>query len=59
MPGRASVYAVTEKGRAAIEAAIPYWRAAQDKIEGGFGEERWRETRDGLRALRRAARGER
>lgn len=57
--GRASVYAVTEKGRAAIEAAIPYWRIAQDKIEGGFGEERWREIRDGLKALRRAARGER
>ncbi|MGO4284349.1 MarR family winged helix-turn-helix transcriptional regulator [Bosea sp. TAB14] len=54
--GRASVYAVTEKGRAAIAAAIPFWRAAQDKIEGGFGEERWRETRDGLKALRRAAR---
>jgi DNA-binding MarR family transcriptional regulator len=54
--GRASIYAVTDKGRAAIEAAIPYWRAAQDRIEGGLGQERWNETRDSLRALRRIAR---
>lgn len=54
--GRASIYAVTEKGRAAIEIAIPYWRAAQDRIEGGLGQDRWSETRDGLRALRRVAR---
>lgn len=54
--GRALVYAVTDKGRAAIEAAIPYWRAAQDRIEGGLGHERWVETRDALKAVRRAAR---
>ncbi len=54
--GRASVYAVTGKGRAAIEAAIPHWRAAQERIEGGFGKERWSQTRDGLKALRRVAR---
>jgi DNA-binding MarR family transcriptional regulator len=54
--GRASVYAVTEKGRAAIEAAIPYWHQAQERIEGGFGKERWSETREGLKALRRVAR---
>jgi DNA-binding MarR family transcriptional regulator len=56
--GRASVYAVTEKGRAAIEAAIPYWKAAQERIEGGLGQDRWAQTRDGLKALRRVARGE-
>ncbi|WP_439500065.1 MarR family winged helix-turn-helix transcriptional regulator [Bosea sp. (in: a-proteobacteria)] len=55
--GRALVYAVTDKGRAAIEAAIPFWQAAQERIEGGLGRERWSETRDGLRALRRVARG--
>jgi hypothetical protein len=54
--GRALTYAVTEKGRAAIEAAIPYWRVAQDRIEGGLGQERWSETRDNLKAIRRAAR---
>ncbi len=54
--GRALVYAVTDKGRAAIEAAIPYWREAQDRIEGGLGRERWGETRDALKAVRRAAR---
>lgn len=54
--GRASIYAVTDKGRAAIEAAIPYWRAAQERIEGGLGQARWNETRDGLKALRRVAR---
>ena len=54
--GRAAIYAVTEKGRAAIEAAIPYWRAAQERIEAGVGPERWSETRDRLKALRRAAR---
>lgn len=54
--GRALTYAVTEKGRAAIEAAIPYWRAVQDRIEGGLGQERWSETRDNLKAIRRAAR---
>ena len=54
--GRASVYAVTDKGRAAIEAAIPFWRAAQERIEGGFGEQRWLDMRGDLKALRRAAR---
>ena len=54
--GRALTYAVTEKGRAAIEAAIPYWRAAQDRIEGGLGQERWSQTRDNLKTIRRAAR---
>lgn len=54
--GRALVYAVTEKGRTAIEAAIPYWQKAQERIEGGLGRERWSETRDGLKALRRVAR---
>jgi len=54
--GRASIYEVTDKGRAAIEAAIPYWRAAQDRIESGLGEQRWGETREGLKALRRIAR---
>lgn len=56
--GRAAIYAVTDKGSAAIEAAIPYWRAAQKKIESGVGERRWIETRDSLKALRRAARGD-
>ena len=37
---------------------IPYWRAAQDRIEGGLGKQRWSETRDSLKALRRVARGE-
>jgi DNA-binding MarR family transcriptional regulator len=54
--GRASVYAVTAKGRAAIEVAIPFWHAAQDRIEGGLGKDRWSETRDGLKALRHVAR---
>lgn len=54
--GRASIYAVTDQGRAAIEAAIPYWRAAQERIESGLGEARWGETREGLKALRRIAR---
>jgi DNA-binding MarR family transcriptional regulator len=54
--GRASIYAVTDKGLAAIEAAIPCWRAAQARIEGGLGAERWRDTREGLKALRRVAR---
>lgn len=54
--GRASVYAVTDKGRAAIEAAIPFWHAAQERIEGGLGEQRWLDMRGELKALRRAAR---
>jgi DNA-binding MarR family transcriptional regulator len=54
--GRASVYAVTDKGRAAIAAAIPYWQEAQERIEGGLGRERWSEMRDGLKSLRRVAR---
>jgi hypothetical protein len=33
-----------------------FWRAAQERIEGGLGKERWSETRDGLKALRRVAR---
>ncbi|MEN5082571.1 MarR family winged helix-turn-helix transcriptional regulator [Bosea sp. TWI1241] len=54
--GRAQTYLVTEKGRAAIENAIPYWRLAQERIETALGSERWSETRDGLRAIRRAIR---
>jgi len=54
--GRASIYAVTGKGRAAIEAAIPHWQKAQERIEGGLGAENWIELRDRLKALRRAAR---
>ena len=54
--GRASIYEVTDRGRAAIEAAIPYWRAAQQRIESGLGQARWGETREGLKALRRIAR---
>lgn len=56
--GRASLHAVTDKGRAAIAAAIPHWRKAQERIEGGIGSEAWRETRDRLKGLRRAARGD-
>lgn len=55
--GRASIYAVTAKGRAAIEAAIPHWQQAQERIEGGLGKDNWNETRDRLKALRRVARG--
>ncbi|KRE17873.1 hypothetical protein ASE63_01365 [Bosea sp. Root381] len=54
--GRASIYAVTERGRAAIEAAIPHWRAAQERIEGGLGADNWSELRDRLKALRRVTR---
>jgi DNA-binding MarR family transcriptional regulator len=54
--GRASIYAVTERGRAAIEAAIPHWRAAQERIEGGIGADNWKELRDRLKALRRVTR---
>lgn len=54
--GRASIYAVTDKGRAAIEAAIPFWRAAQARIESGLGQARWDKTREDLKALRRVAR---
>ncbi len=55
--GRAQVYAVTAAGRGAIEAAIPYWQAAQARIEGGLGKENWSETRERLRTLRHVARG--
>ncbi len=55
--GRALVHVVTAKGRAAIDAAIPHWEAAQQRIESELGHERWNQTRDGLRALRRIARG--
>jgi len=55
--GRASIYGVTPKGSAAIDAAIPYWRTAQERIEGGLGKEDWSQMRDRLKALRRVARG--
>lgn len=56
--GRAQTYVVTQKGRAAVESAIPLWQEAQDRIERGLGAERWSAARDELRALRRVARGD-
>lgn len=54
--GRATPYAVTPAGEAALERAKPYWVAAQQRLEGGLGEEVWSRTRGDLKSLRRIAR---
>lgn len=56
--GRAQTYTVTAAGMAAIESAIPLWQEAQRRIEAGLGQEAWTTMRDGLRGLRRVARGD-
>ena len=53
--GRASIYAVTDKGRAAIDAAIPHWRRRRSGSRAGSAASDWSETRDRLKALRRVA----
>jgi len=52
--GRAIHYAVTDAGEAAIEAALPAWRAVQGRLEAEIGDAGWREMQGGLRRLRRA-----
>lgn len=41
--------AITAKGRAALEAALPYWREAQTQMAGSLGRKRWRHLLGDLR----------
>lgn len=52
---RARTMSLTEKGRWAIERALPYWRAAQQALQRRIGAERWREARACLDELVRTA----
>lgn len=54
--GRATPYAVTAAGEAALERAKPFWAAAQARLEGGLGTDAWAQTRGSLKSLRRIAR---
>lgn len=46
--------ALTEKGREALEAALPLWRNAQGEVEGRLGYGSWQVTRRRLGELRKA-----
>jgi DNA-binding MarR family transcriptional regulator len=39
------VYCLTEKGRALLETATPYWQRAQERIRRELGEADWEELR--------------
>ncbi|GGC83919.1 MarR family winged helix-turn-helix transcriptional regulator [Chelatococcus reniformis] len=54
--GRAVAYELSPEGRAALARALPLWKKAQDMIEASVGPQVWTETRDSLKALRKAAR---
>lgn len=41
--GRRKQILLTEEGNAAIEAAVPYWEAAQKRLVGLFGRQRYKE----------------
>jgi DNA-binding MarR family transcriptional regulator len=45
---------LSDKGRAALEAAVPLWRVAQTEIENRLGYGSWKITRRRLGDLRRA-----
>lgn len=45
---------LTEKGKTALDDALPLWRQAQDEIEGRLGFGSWQVTRRRLGELRKA-----
>lgn len=42
---------VTEKGKALLQAALPVWRNAQDRVVARLGRDRWRTVQAALEAL--------
>lgn len=52
--GRAVRPQVTPRGEAILAAALPIWQSEHAAMMAALGDARWNETRDGLRAIRRA-----
>jgi DNA-binding MarR family transcriptional regulator len=48
---RHRMIALTERGREALERALPLWERAQSHVIGGLGRRRWQELLDDLSAL--------
>lgn len=51
--GRAMRPALTLAGRERLAAAVPTWEREHSRLEAAVGPALWRETRDGLRAIRK------
>ena len=49
--GRALLYRLSDKGVAALEAALPHWQAAQDALRAELGDALWTSLLDGMRRL--------
>ncbi|HEX9068315.1 MAG TPA: MarR family winged helix-turn-helix transcriptional regulator [Ktedonobacterales bacterium] len=48
---RTRIVTLSARGRAALKTTLPYWRAAQEQVVTGLGEERYRALLAGLRAV--------
>jgi DNA-binding MarR family transcriptional regulator len=55
--GRRKQIALTEEGRGAIDAAVPYWSAAQKRLVGLFGRQRYKELTRQMSTVISLARG--
>lgn len=50
--GRSKTVVVTRKGKRRLEAALPLWAAAQERVLRDFGGKRWQSLRTELDAMR-------
>jgi DNA-binding MarR family transcriptional regulator len=55
--GRRKQIVLTEQGKAAINAAVPYWSAAQKRLVGLFGRQRYKELTRQMSSVIALARG--
>lgn len=55
--GRRKQIVLTDEGKAAINAAVPYWAAAQKRLVGLFGRQRYRELTRQMSSVIALARG--
>jgi DNA-binding MarR family transcriptional regulator len=55
--GRRKQIVLTESGRAAINAAVPYWSSAQKRLTGLFGKQRYKELTRQMNSVISLARG--
>lgn len=49
--GRTRLVQLTEAGHAALKAATPAWAAAQTRLIGEFGDQKWQDVSTGLHDL--------
>ena len=49
------IYSLTEKGREALESALPYWQRAQDRLRRALRPDNWQSVLQMLDRIRTAA----